>query len=270
MYRKVKDGRIGDPISSIFELTEELQKRVKRIRVVLFYTILAGGILAIAGALFVVYSMYLGKYDVTLLWGVVFLASTIAAIEASRQDIFLLSFQGKTELLKKARFWNPTPNIPSGSGHAERFVKYLMSSDENFSRMLAKSKKDMDFDTEVTGKSGSKAHFDACFFHRRWGTVFGYHLFLRCYHKQLTKEDLLSLKSDVDDVVKKRRFPATRVIALQTSAEEIPEDVLELADTRWITFPVGRPVGKEHHGCPIEPIALEDDNKYRMELIYFT
>lgn len=161
----------SDPINLMFELNEELLKRISRMKYIFDYSYISGVIIfAIAFPFFVTITILaITQVPVkdALVWMTILFSisifSLLAALFSYKEVRFLDEFALGFETVKRASEWQPQPRIPEGSSHVDRFVNHLSDSDRRFNYYYSKNPALLRKDSFIKGKSGNAYHVDAAF-----------------------------------------------------------------------------------------------------------
>ncbi len=266
-YKARREAEVGDPLEALFDLAKVTQRYIPKLRAVVtfgeFGGISAGAILILA--LLVLISMgAIDAWVAGLIFGLSIACLFISGL-SFRSETFLDFFDRRLDTISKILTWDPNPAIPNDSNPATRALMWLISSDDNWAKVL----KGREVQRDACPKGcDPNFHFDIYFIRRFASPLRRAQLFIKVYNKSVGIADLRVLKEQVENICRRQRLPPRRIIAIQTANADVPENVSDWLDMYWILFPIGSLRGGEAHACPIELLVETSDRKYDIIVPY--
>ena len=239
---KIKGKHFKNPIFAVLDLEEEsmhvLPQIVKMLRFCVFF---------VGVSLFVLILTFILKigfeYDLLFSMDPIRMASGIIAIG---NFLFVLILLMQTEsgfryihtrhkIIDNVRF-EKNITIPSEKDQLKRLIKYLVQNDPYVNSSVIADKKEFSEAVRLKGSSGKDHSFDA-YFHGvnilkaksgALGMPMGkFGVFIKVFREEITLSELKRLRDSVVDVCAKENMFPLRIIALQWSITDLPDDVYE-------------------------------------------
>jgi len=260
-----------DPISAIFELNEDLMKRVGRLTYLIEYAHLGGAAILLISAMALLIGFFNNWSTENLIFvGLALGASLLAWWWGRQESRFLDEYLVRSSAVARAKNWEPHPKLPTGSDPLNRFLKYLQDQDERFARIYAKKPEKLEKNAQIAGKSGKTYRFDAYF--RGW--IFGWRvepivIFVRLVPAVRIK-DVREMKAAVEDIfAAEGQNGPVRAFLIQTQGGDIAEDVLVQANEHVLEYE--RTVGGKtlDWSSPVEVLAEDPSGVYNIGSFYF-
>ncbi len=260
-----------DPISAMFELNDDLMKRVGRFTYLLEYAHFGGiFVLLLSAPALLVGFFDKWPFQELVLLGMVLGASFLAWWYGRQEVRFLDEFRLRSAALSRAKNWEPHPTIPPGQDPMDRFLSYLKEQDDRFAYVCAKKAKRLEKRAELSGKSGKTYRFDAFFngwlFSWRHAPIM---VFIRLVPTARV-EDVQAMKMAVEDVLAVLDYDGpVRAFIVQTHSGELPEEVMQYANEHFLVYE--RTVGSKtlDWASPVEVIAEDPAGVYNIGSFYF-
>ncbi len=271
MHDVSKSLAFTDPISAVFELNEDVMKRMGRFMFLIEYAHMGGIIVAFVSALLAllgILSFWPLEYFVYL--GLLFAVSLLAWWFGRQEVRFLDELRLRSGALSRAKNWEPHPPLPSGPDPLERLLKYLQEQDNRFARIYAKKPQKLEKNVQKSGGSGKTYRFDAYF--RGW--LLGFYVepivvFVRLV-PTVRVQDVEEMKAAVEDVLGTFEYDGpVRAFLVQTGDGQLSEEVILEANEHFLEYE--RTVGGRtmDWASPVEVLAEDSSGVYNIGSFYF-
>jgi hypothetical protein len=266
-----KSFAFTDPISAVFELNEDLMRRVARFMFLLEYAHMGGAVVSLV----CVFALLIGYLTTWPFQDLIFigmaLGASLSAWWIGRQEVrFLEEYRLRSAALGRAKNWEPHPSVPSGSDPLDRFLVYLQQQDDRFAQIYAKKPEKLVKNAEKTGESGKSYRFDAFFY----GWVFSWRIepvavFIRLVPTARI-EDVQAMKAAVEDVLAASKYEGpVRAFLVQTQSGQISEDVLLQANEHPLEYERAVSGKALDWSSPVEVLAEDPSGVYNIGSFYF-
>src|SRR2546425_5932202 len=262
-----------DPMSAVFDLNDDLMKRIDRLWYVVTYAHVAGMVLTLISPLVFLVGVLNGWPTTNLAGLVLVVLASLVAWRFARQEVrFLFEYRLRSSAVNRARTWDPHPNVPEGPSPLDRLIKYPVTQDDRVAYLYGRHTKPFEKDVNIAGKSGRTHRFEAYLDGRllTWRRTAGpIRIFVRTTPVARI-EDLKAMKKAVEDVLESGYYGgAVRAFLLQIQAGEISEDVTLYANLNPLDY--AREVGGKEleWSSPIELIAENPGGAYNIASFYF-
>jgi hypothetical protein len=267
-----------DPIDTVFDINEQMLRRVSRIRYVLTYAFWAGVVALLLATIAILWVLLTGPDPSALaLLGFIIVLSIVAVWFAHQERPFLDEYQILAGAVHRAKDWLPRSRVPQGDSPLNRFLAYLEAHDDRFEYFYKKKPEYLQRDVLLKGKSKKQHHFDAFFQPSSfpWDKIEeSVRVFIRVVD-EVDSSTIEDMKEAVEDVLSAIGRPqwvfkpcGTRVVLIQTQSDEFDDDVIEEANERRIRYT--RDIGgtPTDWSLPAELVA-EDGDFYNFGTTYF-
>jgi hypothetical protein len=259
---------LTNPIFAVMDLEEEsihvLPQIIKMIRFCVFFI----GISLII--LIITYLLKLGM-DYNLLYSMNLIQIGVGILVTAKLLIVLMLFMEaennfryihtRHNIIDSVRFEKDI-RIPKGENPLKRLIVYLMDNDPYIRSSKLADKSKFSTDVALKGASGKQHSFDAHFFGvnilKEKSVALGmpmgkFGVFIKIFREEITLSKIKRLRDSVMDVCKLGNTFPLRIIALQWSIKDLPEDVYE--------YVLDQPIIMKNTLTHLEIIA-EDDEIY--------
>ena len=269
----------SDPITVVFELNEEMMRRVGRIGYVLTYAFWAGILVTILAAIFFVWVALTDfNYAPLIAALIVIFASVIASGYARRERPFLDEYRVLAGMVTRAKNWNPNPVIPEGNDVVERYLKYLEQLDDRFAYYRNKPGY-LQKDFRLKTKNGKEVHFDAMMAGPSypWDKVVEDVRILVRTVPQVTDTEVWSMKEDAEYALKSLRRGSfvfkggsARIVLIQTGRSDFDEGAVLVANNNWVKYTRSLGGDSVEWSSPMELVAENPSGTYNFGTVFFT
>lgn len=261
-----------DPITAVFELNEEMVKRVSRIGYIVDYAFWAGVILSmLSGIGSLVFWVTDADLVLRVLAPAALIVSPVVAWYARKERQFLDEYRVLASAVNRAKDWEPNPEIPEGDDPLERLLKYLEEQDERFAYLYRRRPRCLKESYTVQGLEEESYTFDAyfaCTPYPWYRVQEGLRLLVKVL-PVVEIEDIQELMDAAMDALEGGSSLPTRIILLQTDEADFPDEVVEHVDENWVEY--DRSVGRDNWdwASPIELMAEDPEGQYNFGSFYF-
>ena len=257
--------RATDPLATLFDLAGQFARRTRRFVAIFAYAMIA--------AFFVLPLALVGTFWAAVTENWLLLAMAILAIPASVAIIilanseqgFVLEFRRQLEMVARANSWTPNPPIPRGADSLPRLLAFL-SADERYAKPRRVR---VETPFRRRGNSGREIELTCRLLAKGSLWVWGpdsHQVLIRLFKESFGTRELETLKADVEEILRRKEWPLTRVVALVESPVISEELIEETEDLRVKYRSIGTRRPRE---VPIEVIAERPDGTYeQMPLFY--
>lgn len=215
---------VDNPISAVFDLAEEVNREVPRIRKLVTYaTIFIGVWLAISFFLMIalLYSNAILAFVVLIL----FIVGVLALAMLRNLGDFMRYYGLRHAAIVRVRNDDPVIYVPKGDTAVIRLLELIKGRNPAMAQAIAT--RQYQTPSILRGASSVFYNFDG-YLASRPGVLWkilgigypGYQLFIKCFQAPPRPEDLASLKHAAEDVSQATKLPPSRVIALWTRVPE--------------------------------------------------
>lgn len=264
IVKKKHAGWVEDPIEALSDITTRFQDTSVSIGISLAeWAWISSVLIFVVLLLLFDDAFYYGDIP-CMIAEVIFIGMLVFLFyHAFRASSFFGPFSRRLRSVTKALSFDPQPEIPEGKDVVERFLKYLLATDERYERSAKKKPHGLRLRTNLKGGSGRTYPFDAYFYDRGRPRRARYKILLRVFDKKVSKSDMQQFRRELDDVIKEVRYP-TRIFAIQTTGE-LDEEAIDYIQSNWIVWKRR----KRWFGRPIELIRESEEGTYDFGIFYF-
>lgn len=227
-----------NPISAIFDLAEDVNKRVPKLKEWSFYALIFVVIWLFVNLVFVLITLGQGNILGMVLLIAILITGIIALMMLFELRDFLDYFVKRHRAIKTVREGNPIAKIPEGNSISERYLNYLKINNSTFREFVFKNPKALQFNAKVSGERYSH-NFNVfvfkkpSFIYKYFGIDLfgyldkGYALFIKEYEK-ISLLELQNFIFEIEDVCNAIGVVLSRVVILTRIGEEgVAEDVYD-------------------------------------------
>lgn len=258
-----KDARaVENPISAIFELSEDVVKQAPAIKSLGRYATAFIGIWLFIDLILILATLAAGQLFLFIITTALFIIGIVSIILMRRINRFFKYYVARHRSIKAVREMDPMVYAPKGNNAPERFVGYLRTHSEE----MKGQRVEISMPGILPGRHGRDYKFDIYikeqpgFLWRAFG--FGRHgfsIFVKHFPQKPTGKQIQSFKEAVEDVTARTKIPPSRIVALWERREG---DVL---DDNVYQYIMKRPVKSKHRFrklvCNLELVS-ETDGSY--------
>ncbi len=239
---KIKGKHLKNPIFAVMDLEEEsmhvLPQIVKMLRFCVFFMAIAIVILILTIVLYLV-------FDYNLMYSFDLIRSGVGALVVVKSFIVLkLLMDAETnfryihtrhDIIDSVRF-EKSISVPKGKDPIHRLIVYLEESDPYIRSSHLAEKSDFSQNVKLKGASGKEHHFDGHFEGMNilkdksvtLGMPMGkFGVFIKVFKEDITLPKIKALRDSAMDVCRSQGVYPLRIIALQWSLSDLPDDVYD-------------------------------------------
>ncbi len=219
-----KDVRaVENPISAMFDLSEDVAKQAPNIKSLVHYASAFIGVWLIINIFLGLALLVTGQLFLMLIMLVLFIMGVTSLILLRRINHFFKHFVARQRAITAVRQMDPMVYAPKGNNITERLVTHFRASIPAFQRKEV----EVAMPGIVPGTTGMQYNFDAYIKEPCGGLwksmglgAHGFSIFIKAFKAPPTVKDLQALKKAVEDVSQLSGIPPVRVIALWERAED--------------------------------------------------
>lgn len=233
---------VDNPISAVFDLAEEVNNEVPRVRKLVTYaSVFIGAWLVISFVLMIVllFSNFILAGVVLLL----FIIGILAMAMLRNLGDFMRYYAMRHAAIVRVRNDDPVIYVPKGDTSVLRLMELIRVRNPSMAKAIAE--RQYQAPSIQRGASSVFYNFDA-YLSSKPGALWrslgigypGYQLFIKCFHAPPRSEDLAALKRAAEDVAEATKLPPSRVIALwsRTPDQELSEETYHLLESMTVQF----------------------------------
>jgi len=233
---------VDNPISAIFDLAEEVNEEVPRVRKLVTYATVFMGIWLLIDFALVLATLG-GMFVVSLLLMALFVIGILALAMLRNLNDFMRYYSLRHAAIQRVRNDDPIIYAPKGDTAVLRLFEYLRQ--RNPSMQAAITARSYQTPAILKGVTGVFYNFDGYLSSSSsalWKTLGfgypGYQLFIKVFGNSPRPEDLRALKASAQDVANATKMPPSRVIALWTrkAAQDLSDEAYEELTSAPIVF----------------------------------
>ncbi len=258
-----QDARaVENPISAIFDLSEDVVRQAPVIRTMVRYTSAFIIVWLFIDFILILATLAEGLLVLLIITFVLFVVGVIALVLLRRINRFFKYYVSRHSSIKAVRDMDPMVYAPQGKTVTERFVAYLKGHNPAISRRNV----EVAMPGIVHGKQALEYRFDAYIKEPASGfwRIFGYGkhgfaIYIKEFDGVPTLKGMRSFKDAVEDVSARSKVPPKRIVALwkRTEDQTLNDEVY-----RYVTKkPASMKRGFRKFTCSME-IVSETDGKY--------
>ncbi len=234
---------VENPISAVFDLAEEVNAEVPRIRKLVTYATVFMGIWLFVDLLLILASIGNGNVFLAVALLALFVIGILALAMLRNLGDFIRYYSRRHAAILRVRNEDPIVYVPKGDTAVIRLFQYLSARSPSLAPAIAS--KQYQLGAILKGESGLLYNFDGYLrsgsgaFWRSLGLGYpGYQLIIKAFGYPPRPDDLLSLKTAAEDVSKENRLPPSRVIALwiRRADQDLSEDAYRTITESKVTF----------------------------------
>jgi hypothetical protein len=255
---------VENPISAIFDLAEDVNKEIPRIRKLVMYATIFIGIWLIV-CFILLFSTIFKNLFLGLGLLALFIIGILALAMLRNLNDFIKYYALRHAAIVRVRNDDPVIFAPKGETSVLRLLEFIRLRNPNMSNAILN--RDYQVPAILKGDSGVFYNFDGYLTSRAswlWGFMGlgypGYQLFIKAFSAPPRPEDLLSLKKAVEDISIRTKIPPSRVIALwsRKADQDLSEESYHLLTGTTLVF--------HHRGkrfaSSLELIIENEDHSY--------
>jgi hypothetical protein len=233
---------VDNPISAVFDLAEEVNNEVPRVRKLVTYaSVFIGAWLVISFVLMIVllFSNFILAGVVLLL----FIIGILAMAMLRNLGDFMRYYAMRHAAIVRVRNDDPVIYVPKGDTSVLRLMELIRARNPSMAKAIAE--RQYQAPSIQRGVSSVFYNFDA-YLSSKPGALWrslgfgypGYQLFIKCFHAPPRPEDLAALKRAAEDVAEATKLPPSRVIALwsRTPDQELSDETYHLLESMTVQF----------------------------------
>ena len=255
---------VENPISAIFDLAEDVDKEVPRIRKLVTYATVFIGVWLVIDFILTILLMF-SQFLLGLLMLALFVVGIFALAMLRNLNDFIRYYAMRHAAIVRVRNEDPLVFAPKGDTAVLRLFEFLRIRNPSMSGAIASRQ----YLTPgiLRGRSGVLYSFDGYLASRPsllwrllgWGYP-GYQLMIKSFQNPPRAEDLHSLKLAAEDVSNDNLLPPSRVIALWTRRpdQDLSDDAYAFLTSNQVMF--------SHRGkryaTALEMIIENEDGSY--------
>jgi hypothetical protein len=258
-----QDARaVENPISAIFDLSEDVARQAPVIRSLVRYA--SAFIIVWLFVSLILILVLLAHREVFLLLIMLslFVIGVVSVILLHRMTRFFKYYVARQRSIKAVRDMDPMVYAPQGKTVTERFVTYLRGHNP----AIAQRDVEVAMPGIVHGQQGMEYRFDAYIREPSkglWKSLgigrHGFAIYIKHFVGPPTIEGVHALRGAVEDVGARSKIPPTRVVALWERGED------QTIDDRVYNYVIGQPIVLRHRfrrfTCNLE-IVSETEGRY--------
>ncbi len=234
---------VENPISSIFDLSEDVAKQAPVIRSMVRYATAFIVVWLIISFFLILALLSSGNFILFLIMVALFVTGLVAVILLRRMNRFFKYYVARQKAIKAVRDLDPMVYAPKGKTSTERFVTYLRSHNPSlFGRNVEVAMPGI-----VQGNQGSQYSFDAYIREPAGGLwkLFGlgrhgFAMYVKRFGSTPRGKEVQAFKSAVEDVTARTKIPPSRVVILWERKEE------DKLDDKLYQYIMTQPVTERH------------------------
>jgi hypothetical protein len=234
---------VENPISAVFDLAEEVNAEVPRVRKLVTYATVFMVIWLFVDLLLILASIANGNAFLAVALLALFIIGILALAMLRNLGDFMRYYSRRHAAILRVRNEDPIVYVPKGDTAVIRLFQYLGTRSPSLAQTVAS--RQYQLSAILKGDSGVLYSFDG-YLRSESGSLWkslgvgypGYQLIIKAFGYPPRPEDLLSLKNAAEDVSKENKLPPSRVIALwiRRADQELSEESYRaIMDTR-VTF----------------------------------
>ena len=234
---EVDPRAMENPITALFDLSEQISEKSFHIRRNVWYSLLFV-VLWMGLTLIIVLDNIVNRNPVAVIIFIMILASGFFTLRVIFFNYrFFDYFTMRYHAIRLVREGNPNLYVPKGDTPVERFLNHLTSNFPPFSQLLNSHPESLQFSAILRGLSGGAYQFDAYIGIPGGSPILkstnlpkamvkqGYALFIKIFDIPPTMGQITGLEQTIKDITAQTCLPP-RVIALTDGGKvELPEDV---------------------------------------------
>jgi len=222
---------VDNPISAVFDLAEDVNREVPRVRKLVTYASIFIGVWLVISFILMIFLLF-SNFVLAIVVLVLFIIGTLALAMLRNLGDFMRYYALRHAAIVLVRNDDPVIFVPKGETAVVRLLEYLRARNPSLAGAIANHR--YQAPSIQRGASSVFYNFDA-YLTSGSGPLWkglgigypGYQLFIKCFHGPPRIEDLTALKHAVEDVSQATKLPPSRVIALWTRSPE--QDLTEEA-----------------------------------------
>jgi hypothetical protein len=253
---------VENPISAIFDLSEDVANKAPVIRSLVRYASAFIIVWLFVSFVLLIALLFDGNFFFFLIMLALFVIGVVSVVLLNRMNRFFKYYVARQRSIKAVRDMDPMVYAPQGKTVTERFITYLRGHNP------AISGRDVEVAMPgiVHGHHGMEYSFDAYIREQPKGLWkafglgrHGFAIYIKRFDGPPDIEGVHSLKKAVEDVGVRSKIPPTRVVALWERKED------ETIQDSVYHFVIGQPVMLKHRfrrfTCNLE-IVSETEGRY--------
>lgn len=233
---------VDNPISAVFDLAEDVNREVPRIRKLVLYATLFNGFWLVISFIILI-ALAFTNFILALGMLLLFIVGILAMAMLRNLSDFISYYAQRHAAILRVRNEDPIVYVPKGETSVLRLMELLRSRNPNMAGAIGGHQ----YQSPAILRGGSSVlyEFDA-YLAQRPGTLWrlfgvgypGYQLFVKCFHDPPRSEDLAALKNAIEDVSRSTRLPPSRAIALWTrkTDQQLSDDSYQFLSIAVILF----------------------------------
>jgi hypothetical protein len=233
---------VDNPISAIFDLAEDVNKEVPRIRKLVKYATVFIGVWLVIDFILTI-ALIFNQFLLGVLMLALFVVGVFALAMLRNLNDFIRYYAIRHTAILRVRNDDPVVFAPKGDTAVQRLFEFLRIRNPSMSEAIMGHR----YLTPgiLRGRSGVLYSLDGYLSSRSsalWGLLGwgypGYQLMIKSFQAAPRAEDLNSLKLAAEDVSKDNRLPPSRVIALWTRKpdQDLSDDAYAFLTSSQVLF----------------------------------
>lgn len=233
---------VDNPISAIFDLAEDVNREIPRIRKLVTYATVFIGIWLVVCFILMLATIFRNVVvGVALL--VLFIIGVLALAMLRNLSDFIHYYALRHAAIVQVRNDDPVVFAPKGDTAVLRLLEFLRQRNPSMSDAILGQRYQVP--AILKGQSGVFYNFDG-YLTSKPGSIWkvlgvgypGYQLFIKSFGAPPRPEDLMALKRAAEDVSAANKLPPSRVIALwcRKADQDLAEDSYQLLTTSTVVF----------------------------------
>ncbi|HUL39304.1 MAG TPA: hypothetical protein VLU38_03345 [Methanomassiliicoccales archaeon] len=233
---------VDNPITAVFDLADEVNREVPRIRKLVTYaTVFIGAWLVISFILMLV--LLFSNPVLGLVVLLLFVIGILALAMLRNLGDFMRYYSLRHAAIVRVRNDDPVIYVPKGETAVARLLEHIRARNPSMAGAIAS--RQYQAPSIQRGASSVFYSFDA-YLSSKPGALWkvlglgypGYQLFIKCFQSPPRPEDLASLQRAAEDVSQATKLPPSRVIALWTrsSDQDLSEDAYQFLIGATVRF----------------------------------
>jgi hypothetical protein len=255
---------VDNPISAIFDLAEDVNKEVPRIRKLVKYATVFIGVWLVIDFILTILLMF-SQFFLGVLMLALFVVGVFALAMLRNLNDFIRYYAMRHAAILRVRSDDPVVFAPKGDTAVLRLFEFLRLRNPSMGEAIAAGR--FLVPAILRGRSGVLYNFDGYLASKPsllwaslgWGYP-GYQLMIKSFQNAPRAEDLNSLKLAAEDVSRDNLMPPSRVIALwcRKPDQDLSDDAYAFLTSNQVLF--------SHRGrryaTALEMIIENDDGSY--------
>ncbi len=226
-----------NPISAIFDLSEQVSEKAFYIRKNFWYSLLFVVLWLGVSVAWFMSALTNGRIRLAIFLFLILLSGLFTLRMLYFDYRFFDYFARRYNAIRFVRESASTPHIPAGDSPFDRFLNYLMQNFGAFDRLINEHPESFIYSAALKGRSGGIHQFDAYMGIPEGSPVLkgphlprglrsrGYAFFLRVFGSTPTLADIRALEDAVQDITALTGLPPRVVALTEGDTGELPENV---------------------------------------------